>query len=406
MSYDNPTPLRIGATGTLNGWSVRVAGRLVMGMEDGGETYYWSEFHLVDDSGNSATLVFEETEHGGEWKLFRDFTPSHPISAREAASKRVGDMVNLDGTPTRVTLVDQSRVYHIEGSAPEGVEIGDVANYFNVDTGSRMLVASWTGDEIEFYEGLDAPADSVADAFKIPRDAAPGTASYLDAATRNADSTSSTSGKFIKIVLGLLGAVSLFGAYSCFSGKGLPSIPKLTSGPRPKQAAPPLQLPMGAQGSLAQHSYIIDGRALVEVARVVGRHDRREYLLRDESNQLALLVNGLSGGSKEWHLFRPTATPAGLTPHEAATKRKGAPIGIEGRTVKITDLFQSKAASTDGPSGDRARPGTIQYGFVATEAGEWLIARWTESQILFLRGTAIPDTEVIAALGTLPEKAK
>jgi hypothetical protein len=409
MSHDNPTPLRVGATGTLNGWSVRVAGRLVMGMEDGGETYYWSEYYLVDDSGNSATLVFEETEHGGEWKLFRDFTPSHPLTAREAASKRVGDMVNLDGTPTRITLVDQSRVYHIEGSAPEGVEVGDVANYFNADTGSRMLVASWTGDEIEFYEGLDAPADSVADAFKIPRATASWKTKSHEGASPFTGSNPSGGGKFIKIVMTLLGVVSLFGAYSCFSGKRQPSISSFTSGssgPRPKQVAPALQLPVGAQGSLAQHSYVIDGRALVEMARVVERHDRREYLLRDETNQAALLVNGLSGGSKEWHLFRPVTGPAGLTPHEAANKRKGAPIAIEGRMVKVTDLFQSKAASADGPASDRALPGAIQYGFVASEAGEWLIARWTETQIQFLRGTAIPDTEVIAALGTLPEKAK
>jgi hypothetical protein len=405
MSYDNPTPLRIGASGTLNGWSVRVAGRLVMGMEDGGETYYWNEFNLVDDAGNSATLVFEETEHGGEWKLFRDFTPSHPITAREAAAKRVGDLVNLDGTPTRITLVDQSRVYHIEGSAPEGVEVGDVANYFNVDTGSRMLVASWTGDEIEFYEGLDAPADSVADAFKIPRDAAPGTASYLDAAQRNVSAgSSSTSGRFTKIVFALLGVASMFAAYSCVSGKRTSSFS--TTGPRPKIAAPVLQLPAGARGSLAQHSYLIEGRALVEIARVAGRHDRREYHLRDESNQLAVLVNGLSGGSKEWHLFRVAPPPEKLTPHDAATRRKGMVVPVDGRSLRITDLFQSKAASADGPAADRALPGVVQYGFVANESGDWLIARWNETQVQILRGTAVPEAEVIAALGTLPEKAK
>jgi hypothetical protein len=406
MSYDNPTPLRVGASGTLNGWTVRVAGRLVMGMEDGGATYYWSEFYLVDDAGNSATLVFEETEHGGEWKLFRDFTPSHPLSAREAATKRVGDTVNLDGTPARITLVDQSRVYHIEGTAPEGVEIGDVANYFNVDTGGRMLVASWTGDEIEFYEGLDAPAESVADAFKIPRDAAPGTATYLKAAERAASSRSSSSGKFTKIVLGLLGVASMFSAYSCFSSGRSSRNTFTTAAPKPKIAAPALQLPAGAQGSLARHSYIIDGRAVVEIARVAGRHDRREYHLRDEASQPALLVNALSGGSKEWHLFVPAPVPAGLTPYEAATRRKGAPIAIEGRTLRVTDLFQSKATSADGPAGNRALPGAVQYGFVATDAGEWMIARWNETQIEILRGTPIPEAEVLAALGKAPEKAK
>ena len=165
-------------------------------------------------------------------------------------------------------------------------------------------------------------------------------------------------------------------------------------------------MPAGAQGSLARHSYIVDGRAIVEIARVAGRHDRREYHLRDESSQPALLVNALSGGSKEWHLFVPTPVPPGLTPHEAAAKRKGTPVGIEGRTLRITDLFQSKALSADGPAANNALPGAVRYGFIAADGGEWLIARWNETQIEYLRGSAVAESEVIAALGTPPEKTK
>ena len=36
-------------TGTLSGTRYRVVGRVVLGMEEGGETYYWNEFNLVDD---------------------------------------------------------------------------------------------------------------------------------------------------------------------------------------------------------------------------------------------------------------------------------------------------------------------------------------------------------------------
>jgi hypothetical protein len=402
MSRDNPTALRIGTTGTLNGWRVRVAGRLVMSMEDRGETYYWNEFHLVDDAGTSASLVFEETEDGAEWKLFRDFTPAHPMSAGEAASKRVGDTVNLDGTPVRITLVDQSRVHHIEGTAPEGVEVGDVATYFNADAGDRMLVASWTGDEIEFYEGFDASAESVAEAFGIPRDAAAGTGSQLAAGTRNAGSGGSGSASaFTKIVIAMFSAATLFGAYSCFSGKGNSSF---RDRPRAKIAAPALQLSTGARGTLANQHYSVDAHALVEVARVAGRHDRREYRLHDDASQAALLVHGLSGGSKEWHLFRPAAVPAGLTPHDAATKRKGNPVNVDGRTMRIIDLFQSTAISTTGASNADVLPAPLQYGFIANDAGEWLIARWTENRIQFLRGTAVADAEVVSALA--PKVAK
>lgn len=408
-NFDNPTPLRIGATGTLNGWTVRVAGRMVMSMEDGGETYFWNEYYLLDASGNSATLVFEDTGDGAEWKLFRAFTPSQPLSVREASAKKVGDRVNLDGALLPITLVDQSRVAHIEGEAPEGVEVGDVANYFNVDTGTRMLVASWTGDEIEFYEGLDAPADSVADAFKIPRDAAPGTASYLAAAERNHGSasfstsgSSGASGLFSKLILPVLGLASAFGTYSCFSSGS--STSRGFSNPPAKIAAAAFQLTTGAQGSLAQKHFVVDGQALVEVARRSGRHDRREYHLRGDTRDDVFLINGLSGGAKEWHLLRSVAVPAGLTPFDAAARRKGAPIAVEGRTLKINDLFLSKALSADG-AGD-SRPGQVQYGFVANDGAEWLVARWNEDRIQFLRGTAVPEADVMAALGRGTPKAK
>jgi hypothetical protein len=143
---ENPTQLMVGANGVLSGIRYRVIGRVVMGMTEDGETYYWQEFNLLDDSGRNATLVYED----GEWKLFMMFDPARPMSAAEAEGYRVGDTVNLDGRPVAVTLVGQSRVYYIEGRAPEGVEVGDVAQYFNADTGLEMLVVSWTGDRLNF----------------------------------------------------------------------------------------------------------------------------------------------------------------------------------------------------------------------------------------------------------------
>lgn len=419
MSHENPTPLRVGATGTLNGWRVRVAGRLVMSVEVEGETYLWSEFHLIDNSGNSATLVFEEGEEGPEWKLFRAFTPAQPMTAREAAAKRVGDDVNLDGTNVIVTLVDQSRVEFIEGEAPEGVEVGDVAHYFNADTGSRMLVASWTGEEIEFYEGLDAPADSVADAFGFPRGATvdrstregAGAASSFrgegesPASFFGGGTTAKSSGLLIKVVLVVLGAAGLFGAYSCFSGG---KSPRISPGPAAKRIAPAQRLATGANGSLAEHRYVVVGQNVVEIARTTGRHERREYLLREETASPALLVNGLSGGAQEWHLLRETPVPPGLTPHDAATKRKGAPVEIAGRTLRVTDLFLGKIRSADiqaNASGSGAAS-TVHYGFVGREAGDVLVARWTETQIQFYRGTTVPETDVLAAFGTAAEKSK
>jgi hypothetical protein len=405
VSFANPTPLRLGATGALNGWRVRVAGRVVMGVEDHGERYYWNEFNLVDDAGNSATLVFEETEEGPEWKLFRDFTPSQPLTAAEAASKKVGDKVSLDGTPARVTLVGESRVHHIEGSAPEGVEVGDVAHYFNVDTGSRMLVASWTGAEIEFYEGLDAAAESVAAAFGFPAARPVARPAGLSSAFSAGEGPRSRTSPLKLGGLAVLGAITLLVAYACFSRSNR------TSGrARPtstlRQPAPPLRLAAGAEGTLGQQRYSIGAHSLVEIARVTGRHERREYQLPASDGTSALLINALSGGTKEWHLFRPLAFPPALDPYAAAALRKSASVVVDGRTLRVTDLFLATTHSEDA-AGTRSAsaPETVRYGFVAQDGAEWLVARWTETEIQFLRGTQVSDTEVLAAF-TPSGKAK
>src|ERR1700749_2227948 len=167
MSFNNPTAVKVGMTGTFSDVTYRVLGRVVMGVVDDGTAYYWNEFNLKADSGESATLVYEVTERGGEWRWFTMFDPQFPITAADAATKRVGDPLNLDGTDVRVTLLDRSRVYYIEGQAPEGEEVGDHAEYFNAESGNTMIVVSWTGDEVECYHGVTISASVVAQAFNI-----------------------------------------------------------------------------------------------------------------------------------------------------------------------------------------------------------------------------------------------
>jgi hypothetical protein len=130
---------------------------------------------------------------------------------------------------------------------------------------------------------------------------------------------------------------------------------------------------------------------------VVGLHERHEYQLHDEASQPALLVHALSGGSKEWHLFRPAAVPSGMTPYEAATKGKATMLNINGRMIRIVDLFRASAIESAGTVSGKSVSGAVQYGFVATEAGNLLVARWSENQIQFLLGTAVPEAD--AAFG-------
>ena len=128
MSYENPTQLRIGMHGDFAGKDFRLVGRSVLGVDIAGETYYWNEFNLEAKSGETATLVFEETETGGDWRLFTQFEPDFPLTAADAATKKVGDSLNLTGTDVRVTLVQRSRVYYVEAEAPEGETVGSIAN--------------------------------------------------------------------------------------------------------------------------------------------------------------------------------------------------------------------------------------------------------------------------------------
>ena len=205
-----------------------------------------------------------------------------------------------------------------------------------------------------------------------------------------------SSGLLIKVVLVLLGAACLFGAYSCFSRAGSP---RISAGAAAKRPAPAARLATGANGSLADHRYVVVAQNVIEVARTGGRHDRREYLLSEDSASPALLVNGLSGGAQEWHLLRETPVPSGLTPHDAATRRKGSSVEIAGRTLRVTELFLGKILSGDSRASATGpgATGTIHYGFVGREAGDVLVARWTENQIQFFRGTTVPETDVLAA---------
>jgi len=113
----------------------------------------WHRLNLVEPDSEPATLVFEVMDHGPEWRLFTIFEPENPMSAEDAASKRVGDQLNLEGTEVRVTLVNESRICHIEGEGAEGEEVGDVAHYFNAQGGNTKIVVSWTGEEVESFEG-------------------------------------------------------------------------------------------------------------------------------------------------------------------------------------------------------------------------------------------------------------
>jgi len=386
-------------TGTLGGRRYRVAGRVVMGMEDAGETYYWNEFSLVGDDGSPVTLVYEETEAGAEWKLFTLFEPDNPMSAAEAASKHVGDMVNLDGTPRRVTMVDESRVYHIEGEAPEGVEVGDVARYFNAETGDKMLVASWTGDEIEFYWGADLPRGTVATAFGLRAEQLGGTgqavgSSLLSPAAFGASADGVSRGVF-KVVLAL--ALAAIGFYLISS-----RLPGRSRAVVAKTAAPVAPLVIGSEGKLSGKTWRVRGHRLVEIAQVGRVFDRHEYELADDAGGQALLVCGLKPGDADWVLFTLVEPAAPLTPVQAAALRVGGEVNLDGWVGLINRLFQSVVRQAEGTDLPDLRAGAVYFGVEAKSGSTPLLVRWNQGGIAFYRGETLPAKQTVGAFTRSP----
>ena len=391
MSFANPTSIQVGTWGTFNGVRYRVAGRVVLGADVDGQRYYWNEFHLVAENGEEATLVHEEGEHGVEWRMFVLFTPEFPMSAEAAARQRVGDRLNLEGTDVRITLVDESRVYHIEGNAPEGVELGDVANYFNARLGKDMIVVSWTGDDVEYYRGRDLTSGLVAAAFGRSE---AGFGNFVDpfrGGSSSADISDAVSPRMLQIVVAVLLITMVFvGATTCRSSR--------RPAPASKVRAPDAPLTVGSKGEFDGKSWQIRAHALLEIAQVGRLFERHEYQLTDEEGNRALLVCGMLPGADDWAWLTPLDPLNPPTPAEAGALRAGETVTIDGWVGPITGLFQATTRQAS-PEGTGIQDGGVQFGFTAQSGSSLLQARWNMTSIMFHRGKLLKANAVKAAFG-------
>jgi hypothetical protein len=389
MSFRNPTPVQIGMSGEFFGKTYRVAGRVVMSAEYEGATYYWNEFNLENSEGESATLVYEETERGGEWRWFTMFEPECPMTAEDAATKRVGDPLNLDGGDVRVTLVDESRVCHIEGTAPEGVEVGDVARYFNAEAGKTMYVVSWTGEEVECYRGETIPGATVKSAFGLTTAALSGFALAVTAPFKSSQFPT----KLVALLVGLI----VLAVFLLSRSSGRPPAPV-------KVAAAPVSLAVGSAGRLNGTNYRVAAHFLVAITEVNLRFDRHEFLLRDADGKEAWLIQGWKPGGKDWHLFAPLHPVAPLTPQRAGSIRWGETVNVDGYVAPVTELFRAnilQATDSDLPA---MKAGGVFFGFVGQRDSLLLLARWNEDSITCLKGDPLTAHEVVAAFGPSAEK--
>jgi hypothetical protein len=389
VSYSNPTPIRIGMTGNISGKLYRVVGRVVLGEQEDGEVYYWNEYSLETDGGDAATLVYEQTERGGEWRLFEMFDPKHPLTAADAAAKRVGDPLNLDGVQMSVQFVSQSRVYYLEGKAPEAV--GDVAHYFNAGAGNTMIVVSWTGDEVEFYRGLDLSQTTVSSAFNVRL---VDSTRLFPASAGHGSRAGLVRGLVVALIFGIL-AVTQFRSFT--SRRRPPAV--VTA------SAPASPLAVGKIGKLGGTRFQVQSDLLVEIAMVGRKFDRHEYLLSDDAGAKALLVRGSAPGTADWWLFQPLQPLNPLTPQQAAAVRWGQTVNIDSLAAKVTELFQATVRQVESPeASDLNNIGDVFFGFTARAQNTQVLVRWNATYINFFQGAALPEKEVLAAFGPLPRK--
>jgi hypothetical protein len=386
MSYANPTALIVGKSGMLDGRRYTVRGRTVLSTVVDGTKYYWNEFNLVDASGQAITLVYEEGDEGSEWKVFRMFEPLRPMSAQAAAAVRVGNSLEFDGKRAQVSLISESRVAYVEGQPPEGVEIGDVARYFNAEALEKTYVVSWTGEEVEHYCGERISAKRLELSFNLPRGAG-GSSSFSKPAAFGSDIPV---GQVVR-VLAFLGFLGVW-IYSQLDDDDY----ALPPNPPAKQIAPPAPLAEESHGSLLGHAYTLTAHAVVEVDQLGGNFDRHEYTWSDERGGSGLLIRGLTENKDQWTLLAPVTAPAGLTPYDAAALKAGQQTTVTGVPIRVSRLFLSKPISNS--SQHLASSDPVKYGFVAvTKDGNWLLARWTESHLELFRGQMVASGEVLKA---------
>lgn len=383
MSFDNPTPVQLGMTGTFTGKTYRVMGRVVLGEQEAGTVYYWNEYNLQTDAGESATLVYEVTERGPEWRWFELFEPQFPMTAEDAATKRVGDPLNLDGTDVRITFRQTSRIYHVEGAAPEGEHVDSMADYFNAESGNVMQVVSWTGSEVEFYRGLTVAASMVAVAFDLPiekfkpvfwvREGPPASHYAAKAA-----------------VIGVFAIIFVFATYSsCAPPRRPPALVHFT--------APAAPLKIGNAGKLNEVSYRVAGHALEEISEVGRRFERHAFYLHNDDGNEALLFYGWTPGAKDWALFTPLHPQVPVTPQKAAAVQWKQTINVEGVIVPVTELFLYTIRQTEGSTQGDLKSGNTLYGFSGQNGSTLLLATWNEQAVEFYRGELVPANAVTEA---------
>ena len=395
MSFENPTRLRIGMQADFAGKDYCVMGRVAMGESEDAETYYWQEFNLKAGDGSYADLVYEVAERGGQWKLFTLFEPEYPLTAADAATKRVGDPLNLTGEDVCVTFRGSSRVYRIEGVAPEGINVGDVADYFNAEAGDLMQVVSWTGNEIEYYNGVNLTREVVNSAFKLP----PEPTGFSEIARNFSSLSGSGSGNSNSSAKFVLNAVWVIAFLFFVFGRGLSCSTDYEASAVKHFAAGPAPLAVGATGKWNDKTCRVTAHATVEVAQVGLIFDRHEYELTDDAGAKLLVVCGDKPDAGDWTFYEQFSQvlPPILSANQIAAKNIGDRVDLDGFSGRVREIIRCTVRQVDGDPLRNLKSGTVLYGLVATNGFNTLLARWNTDGPFYGLGQNMAAKKLAAA---------
>jgi hypothetical protein len=392
MNLQNPTQLHLGMKATFLEREYKLLGRVVMGVHDAGEWYFWNEFNLVSDDGAMAILVYEEDEHGLHWRIFTQFDPEFPMTVADAAAVRVGKTLNLNGTDVKVTLVDKSTVKQIEGRAPHGTVMGSVENYFNALGGGLMQVVSWTATKVEYYNGCDLSPEDVAVAFDIPLEKVAVASWRLPRQLHEEQQEEENhylSGKtFLSIVIAVICIVTVWIVW-CVPSAGYEGFQVF------KEKAPEPVLFLGETGLLKNEHYQITGHSVMDISEPNLDFERHEYELTADDGHQALLVCGRSPKDGTWEVFTPLQPLEPITPSQAGAMRLGQSVDVEGVQGTIDELFLARSEKIEQLTNSTPLPGSLCYNFSAKGPYRRLLVRWDATGINFFQGVDVPKADVI-----------
>jgi hypothetical protein len=193
-------------------------------------------------------------------------------------------------------------------------------------------------------------------------------------------------------------AIGLATAGLILAGCAHPSGPRAAAGsPADLPPETPPRFAPGMVGRFGDRMFAVTAVGQVEVNN--GKHTwtRHEYDLLAGDGLRALLLNGLNGDVREWHLMVPPQLPPVFSPDDAATKRPGDEVVADLIPTRITETWQSRTLALAGNSVLLDSSGNWLKGFTTHGTNEWMLIRWHEFRMWIHIGRTVPEAEVFKA---------